>query len=420
MMMSKAQTPGMISGLLRRAASRVPLAIQIAVILLGIQSAQAQTYTVLYKFSGGGDGAYPAGGVVRDAQGNLYGTASYGGSFGYGVVFKLDAAGKETVLHNFTGEDGLWPSSGLVRDAEGNFYGTTFYGGTAEGGKCRHGCGTVFKLDNTGKESVLYAFTGGADGRNPSGGLVRDAAGNLYGTTSTGGELSCRSYQPGCGVVFEVDKNGKETVLHAFTNTDGDYPVSGLIRDKAGNLYGVTYDGGLSDKGVVFKVGPGGTTTVLHSFLGTTDGGNPSGRLLRDAAGNLFGVTSVGGVSSCFPQENGCGLVFKLSKGGTETVLYTFTGMGPGFPEGGLIRSAAGTLYGTTDVGCELPCGTVFELDTNGKEMTLHSFVGSGGGTPAGGLIEDQAGNLYGTAAQGGKRMCSNNEGCGVVYKLTP
>jgi uncharacterized repeat protein (TIGR03803 family) len=421
MMKSEAQTPGVISGLRRRPASGpLLLAIQIVVTLLVVQSAQAQTYTVLYKFSGGSDGAYPAGGVIRDTQGKLYGTTSYGGSFGYGVVFKLDAAGKETVLHNFTGEDGMWPSAGLVRDAEGNLYGTTYDGGTAEGGKCIHGCGTVFKLDNTGKETVLYAFTGGVDGRNPGGGLVRNAAGNLYGTTRTGGDLSCRSYQPGCGVVFEVDKSGKETVLHAFTDADGDYPVSGLVRDGAGNLYGVTYDGGASDRGVVFKVAPGGKTTVLHSFLGTKDGGNPNGKLVRDAAGNLYGVAPVGGDSSCYPQENGCGVVFKLSQGGKETVLYSFTAMGIGFPEGGLVRDGAGTLYGTTDVGCILPCGTVFKLDTNGKETLLHSFAGSGGGTPSGGLIEDKAGNLYGTAAQGGKGMCSNNEGCGVVYKLTP
>lgn len=413
-------TRGLISRPRHRAAMGA-LLLQLALALLVAQSAQAQTYRVLYRFAGRDDGGFPLGGVIKDAKGNLYGTTYFGGAFNFGVVFKLDTSGRETVLHTFAGADGMWPTGSPIRDSDGSLYGTTTDGGMSEGGECVHGCGTVFKVDSTGKESVLYAFTGGADGRNPEAGLVRDAAGNLYGTTSTGGDLSCRTYHPGCGVVFEVDTAGKETVLHAFTDADGDYPVSGLIRDKAGNLYGVTYDGGASDKGVVFEVDPSGNETVLYSFAGTTDGGLPSGRLARDAAGNLYGVASVGGDSSCYSEENGCGVVFKLSEAGEETVLYAFPSYGGGFPGGGLIRDAAGNLYGTTDSGCYAPCGTVFELEKNGKERGLHSFVGSGGGTPHGGLILDEAGHLYGTTEQGGnsKGRCTN-EGCGVVFKLTP
>jgi len=147
--------------------------------LLAVPSAQAQTYTVLHDFTGGDDGGFPIAGVIRDAQGNVYGTTYNGGAFGYGVVFKLDRAGKETVLHTFTGADGIWPAAALIRDSEGNLYGTTFDGGVFGGGKCHHGCGTVFKVDTTDKQTVLYAFTGGTDGENPAAGLVRDTDGDL-------------------------------------------------------------------------------------------------------------------------------------------------------------------------------------------------------------------------------------------------
>ena len=160
---------------------------------------------MLHEFTGGDDGSSPTGGVVRDANGNLYGTTSMGGALGFGVLFKLDTAGKETVLHTFDGADGMWPAANLILDSDGNLYGTTFDGGTAEGGHCRHGCGTVFKVDSSGKHSILYAFTGGTDGGNPGPALVRDAAGNFYGTTYRGGDLSCDSYLPGCGVVFKLN-----------------------------------------------------------------------------------------------------------------------------------------------------------------------------------------------------------------------
>src|SRR5450631_362725 len=202
-------------------------------------SAQAPSYEVLYTFTGGADGANPSAGgsdagLIRDEDGNLYGTtpgggdlsSAYCGSYGCGVVFKVDRLGKETVLHAFTGPpDGAEPLAGLVRDEEGNLYGTTLGGGSAG-----FPVGTVFKLDRAGKETVLYSFTGvGADGSGPYAGVIRDEEGNLYGTTIGGGGSSACS--GGCGVVFKVDRVGKETTLHAFTGPpDGAGPLAGLVR----------------------------------------------------------------------------------------------------------------------------------------------------------------------------------------------
>src|SRR5277367_5641440 len=214
---------------------------------------QAQTFTVLHEFQVNGDGRYSYAALLRDGAGNLYGTTAGGGSFEYGTVFEIDTHGQETVLHSFWGGDGLEPWAGLVRDQAGNLYGTTYDGGALEKGQCRHGCGSVFKLDNKGTLTVLHAFTGGTDGGQPKAGLVRDNAGNLYGTTTTGGDLNC-GYGSGCGLVFKVDESGAETVLHAFTGkSDGAGPGGELIRDKAGNLYGVTESGGSSNYGTVFK-----------------------------------------------------------------------------------------------------------------------------------------------------------------------
>jgi len=205
------------------------------------------TETVLHRFNGP-DGARPVGDLTRDTAGNLYGTTPFGGRFGHGTVFKLAATSKEnstgtkTVLHSFNGSDGDQSFAGLVLDELGNLYGTTAYGGTFN-------AGTVFKVDSTGTETVLYTFTGGADGAVPNSGLVRDTAGNFYGTTVRGG-ISGR------GTVFKLDTMGTETVLHSFNTSDGTDPYSGLVRDTAGNLYGTTSNGGISDNGTVFKVTP--------------------------------------------------------------------------------------------------------------------------------------------------------------------
>jgi len=251
---------------------------------------------VLYSFTGGADGADPQAGLVRDSSGNLYGTAFYGGAYGWGVVFKVDTTGAETVLYSFTGgSDGGEPLAGLLRDSAGNLYGTT-YGGA-------YGWGVVFMLDPTGAETVLYSFTYGA---NPYAGLVRDSAGNLYGTTEAGGAY-------GLGAVFKVKENSKEKILYSFTGgADGTDPRGGLVRDSASNLYGTTWQGGAYGWGVVFKVDSTGKETVLYTFTGGADGGNPAAGLLRDSAGNLYGTTYFGGVVSdaC---SMGCGVVFKIT-----------------------------------------------------------------------------------------------------------
>jgi uncharacterized repeat protein (TIGR03803 family) len=394
--------------------------------VVATRSAQAQTFSVLYSFNGGNngipDGAYPSG-LVRDAlSGNLYGTTSAGGDLtcdpnGCGTVFKVDTTGKnETVLYSFKGyPDGSVPLAGLVR-AGGNLYGTT-----SQGGAYGYARGTVFKVDKTGHETVLYSFkvAGQGDGVDPEAGLVRDAlSGNLYGTTYIGGTYV--NY----GTVFKVDKTGHETVLYSFTGgTDGGNPWAGLIRDANGNLYGTTTAGGdltcrSSGCGTVFKVDATGNETVLHSFTGFSkgDGNLPTAGLLLDGKGNLYGTTIAGGAYNY-------GTVFKVDATGHETVLYSFTGGTDGDqPWSGLIRDAKGNLYGTTQTGGVYNYGTAFKLDKTGNETVLHSFNGTSDGSyPRAGLVRDAlSGNLYGTTTEGGDLDCNSGRGCGTVFKLTP
>jgi uncharacterized repeat protein (TIGR03803 family) len=222
--------------------------------------------TVLHTFTGGADGAIPLAGLIRDVSGNLYGTTSGGGASGGGVVYKVDHAGKFTVLHCFTGADGSGPGMGhLIRDSSGNLYGTTQIGGDLSA--CDgSGCGVVFKLDPTGKETVLYSFKGGDDWGHPNMPLARGPRGDLYSTTYYGGGYFACGGQAGCGTAFKVDTAGKETVLHRFrSGTDGANPFQGLVSDAAGNLYGTTQWGGnpnircgntTTGCGVVFKLTP--------------------------------------------------------------------------------------------------------------------------------------------------------------------
>ena len=243
---------------------------------------------MLYTFTGGADGGFPNG-VVMGGKGYLYGTAGYGAANG-GLIFKMSLSGQETVLYNFTdGADGGGPKRRDL-DRQGNIYGTTYVGGT-------EGFGVVYKLDTSGRQTVLYSFPGGPEGALPAGSLYRDAAGNLYGTTTAGGGAVGEA---GYGVVFKVDVSGAYTVLYRFTGqADGGDPFSGVVGDAAGNLYGVTMDGGsescFNGCGVVYQVTPSGQETVLYSFTGGADGQNPYDPLVRDAAGNLYGTTPYGG-----------------------------------------------------------------------------------------------------------------------------
>jgi uncharacterized repeat protein (TIGR03803 family) len=379
----------------------------------------AQTFTVLHRFRGKGDGENPSRGLVLDLHGNLYGTTPQGGAFNYGTVFRIDSHAKETIAHSFWGGDGLQPYSTLIADGAGNLYGTTYNGGTWEGGACLHGCGTVFELDSKGRETVLYPFTGGTDGTEPHDGVVRDKSGNIYGTTSSGGNTRCA-----CGVIFKVNKKGQETVVHAFAGyPDGDSPSGGLIPDGAGNFYGATVYGGTLNKGAIFKVNPYGNVTIVYSFTGKADGTEPEGPLVLDTAGNLFGVAG-GGDSSCQ-----CGVVFKIDSSGILTVLYTFTGGADGNdPAGGLTHDSAGNLYGATyeggSTGCYdgYGCGIIFKVDVNGSFSVIYALKGGPAGAyPNGFLMMDSSNNLYGTTSEGGDSQCGyQGSGCGVVFRLGP
>ncbi len=400
--------------------------------LTGAAAAQARTLTILRYFAdgSGGDGAHPLyAGVIRDSAGNIYGTTNQGGNgdckntdpLGCGTLFKLDTNRLETSLHFFGGgPDGAYPGATLWRDAAGNLYGTTQAGGASN-------AGTIFKFNHrTTEESVLYSFTGGADGGQPLGGLIRDAAGNFYGTTLHGGvdPLQVCNSGAGCGVVFKLDLAGNQTVLYSFKGeTDGGEPFAGLVRDAAGNLYGTTQIGGDPSCvtgvgcGTVFKVDKSGNETVLYSFKGGADGLQPVAGLVRDEAGNLYGTTLSGGDPGC-GGGFGCGVVFKIDGAGNETVLYTFTGGADGnSPYAGLIRDDAGYLWGTTVLGGTHGSGTVYRVDPSGNEIVLHSFAGgSDGAGPYAGVIRDLAGNFYGTTNSGGDLTCAG--GCGTVYKI--
>lgn len=351
--------------------------------------------TTLYSFSPALGGTTPRAGLIRDAAGNFYGTTAWGGPANAGVVYKLSPAGRETILYSFTGgTDGSGPSTAnLAIDSTGNLYGTAVRGGTS-------GDGVVYRLSSSGSETVLYSFTGGADGSGPDGGVIRDPAGNLYGTTFAGGTSNA-------GTVFKLNPSGEETVLHSFTDgSDGGSPEAGVILDGAGNLYGTTFYGGIGI-GVVYEVSADGKETVLYSFTGEGDGGNPQAGVIRDSAGNLYGTTVNGGG------------VYRLSPAGILTVLHAFTGGTDGeMPVAGLVRDPAGNLYGTTQVGGDavcapLGCGVVYKVTPAGEETILHSFTGGAdGGTPYGGVIV-ASGTLYGTASEDGAG------GGGVVYELT-
>jgi len=402
---------------------------------------------VLHSFGKRTDGNTPHAGLVGDGADNLYGTTAAGGIHGRGTVFELTPTEggdwTETVLHSFKGApDGQQPEGVLILDVAGNLYGTTeeggIYGGIYSGG-------TVFELSprqgGGWTETVLHSFGNGTDGAGPRAGLIFDADGNLYGTTSFGGIH-------GAGTAFELSpREGggwTETVLHSFGNgTDGGNPHAGLIFDAAGNLYGTTALGGIHGScgygcGTVFELSPrqggGWRETVLHSFNNNgSDGYHPRADLIFDAAGNLYGTTSKGGSYFCYDGRSyGCGTVFELSPrqggGWRETVLHSFdkNELEGYYPYAGLIFDAAGNLYGTTNAG-GVPhgAGAVFELSSReggGWTATvLHTFGnGTDGTRPESGLIFDAAGNLYGTTVRGGIHTGLCLYGCGTVFELTP
>lgn len=345
-----------------------------------------------------------------------------------------------SVLYRWAGgANGGIPVAGLISDSAGNFYGATISSHVGAGGTANWG--TVFRLATDGTQSILYAFKKPVYGDHPSGLLLSDSLGNLYGTTEAGGFISaCRDNKssPGCGTVFMLSTSGKQTVLHEFQGgVDGSNPTGGLIADAKGNLFGTTTRGGTKNgEGTVFELMPNGTKTILHSFSGGSDGDGPLAGLIADSSGNLYGTTAAGGNALCTPLYfgPGCGIVFEVLAKGGEKIFHVFTGGNDGAgPVAGLLRDISGNLYGTTLAGGSTNdcgagkfgiagCGSIFKLAKDGTETVLHAFTGgiTDGAYPASGLVEDSSGNLYGTTLAGGSAAnCGfGSVGCGTVYKL--
>lgn len=459
--------------------------VAVAATLLLSVSALAQPYleNALHTFTGGSDGAIGGSHLVADSAGNLYGTTWSGGNKstkcgvytgvpGCGVVFELSPAEygswKERVLHTFTGgKDGAVPTGGVILDSAGNLYGTTLFGGDKEPENCHAvsiyaaGCGVVFKLTPTAHgpwdETVLYTFTGAADGSEPFGNPTFDSSGNLYGTTSIGGNNDgCGPPPYGCGVVFKLTPSAggpwTESVLYAFNgSTDGAFPYTdGVTFDSRGNLYGVTKFGGdlsvncqgVPGCGVVYQLAPTSsgpwTETVLHAFTGGADGGSPLFGVILDSGGNVYGTTLGGGDTTrpyChIVSRPGCGVVYELAQGTwDETVLYAFTGGKDGaYGNSPLLFDSAGNLYGEDSGGgdlaaadCDHGCGVVFKLTLADEgpwtESVLYTFTGGADGAgPESNLFFDSAGNLYGVTQYGGDTSECGGNGRGVVFELAP
>ncbi|MFN7997907.1 MAG: choice-of-anchor tandem repeat GloVer-containing protein [Bryobacteraceae bacterium] len=393
---------------------------------LKAQAPAPPVMNVLHSFSSA-SGSFPASVLISNGNGGLYGTASSGGAAGQGVVFKLappQAGSRWTylVLYSFLGSgDGSHPGNGLIFDAGGNIFGVTAYGG-------EKGAGTVFELkppvpgSTAWTETVVYSFTGGADGANPLAPLVLGSDGSLYGTAAGG--LSGR------GVAFMLQppttagSSWKYTLLHNFEGgADGAVPAGSLVFGRRGRLYGFTNAGGASNLGTVFELIPpqgagGWTEAVIYSFHGGTDGSGPLGAPVFDGYSNLYGNTVGGGAS-------GMGTVFQLKvpatsgAGWTEFVRYSFRGGADGAnPSGAMIFGTNGVLYGTTLFGGPANAGTVFQLGTPASpqggwvESVLQTFSGANGARPQAGVVFGSGGTLYGTTLLGGSSQS------GTLFKL--
>ncbi len=332
----------------------------------------------------------------------------------------------ETIFHHFGSvpNDGLSPLAGVVRDAKGNLYGTTSDGGTHLCSVRNH-CGTIFEITSKGQYKTLYDFSGGAhDGWYPEGELALDAAGNLYGSTVNGGSGNCPR---GCGTIFKLTPSGNIAYLRFLKPTDGSGVFGKLLMDATGNLYGNAAGGGTNGRGTIFEITSSGQFIVLHSFNGSTEGGNPQGGLVMGTNGSLYGVAVQGG-------QNGVGTVYKLTPTGKLVVLHSFKYDASGaYPNGPVYVDSTGNIYGTTGYGGSFAgncgtyfggCGVVYSISA-GKYKVLHIFTdGTDGAEPVVGLKSDGKGNLYGTTLHGGDLSCMTavgqpGTGCGVVFQMS-
>lgn len=419
----------------------------------------AGVVTILKTFVfSGPDGRYPFSALTQGSDGHLYGTTTGGGitsagTPGHGTVFRMTLAGELTVLHTFSGPDGA-AAGPLVQASDGNFYGVT------EGGWGTVTAGTIFRMTPAGAVTVLHAFDGGADGGRPVAALREAGAGVFYGTSFSGGLTPDGS--PAQGTLFRITSTGAFTLLHTFlggsggggpvsplldngdgylfgvtldwgspsrsgtfykTTVDGDVsivhvfrrgpegtvPAGALIQATDGDFYGMTSAGGDFGNGTIFKMGSDGTTTVLHQF-NYFDGATPAAGLVQATDGNFYGTTLSGGVANL-------GVAFRLTPAGTLTVLHEF-GVDPPdvrYAFGQLVQADDGHLYGTSfHGGATGQYGSVFRMTTDGTVTIVHSFTGgAGGGNPVGGVIQAADGSLYGTTVRGG------STDAGTLFKLT-
>ncbi|HEY1977529.1 MAG TPA: choice-of-anchor tandem repeat GloVer-containing protein [Candidatus Baltobacteraceae bacterium] len=382
---------------------------------------RAPTYQLLYGFKGVPDGVNPEMGLVVMGD-KLYGTTYNGGAYGQGSVFEITTRGREKVIYSFRAtEDGSNPYAGLTA-VNGLLYGVTTSGG---GGHCHYGnygygsgCGTVFSVDASGNERILYRFHGTTDGSTPQTNLV-ELNGWLYGTSTFGGGGTCKVLN-GCGTVFKVSPSGVFRTVYHFKGGgaagDGDVPIGNLTYLN-GAFYGTTVAGGSKWEGTVYAVSPTGAEKVLYAFRGGNDGASPRAGLIA-VDGSLYGVTFSGAGTAC-TGGRGCGTVFSITTTGTEKIRQRFGNGSEGGNPYENLTNVDGVLYGTTTVGgsvhCSqrsLGCGTLFAIDENGTYDVLHEFGGVSDGAVAQGQLVELKGALYGTTFIGG------SHDSGTIYKI--
>jgi uncharacterized repeat protein (TIGR03803 family) len=375
--------------------------------LLASADTTVYTLTGLHSFAvvndnsqSNADGAYPLSGLIQGGDGALYGTTAYGGTIGYGTVFRISPSGAFSQLHVFQVGDGGYPYAPLMLGRDGNFYGTTAVGGTG-------GSGTIYRLSPGGQLTTLHSFcqqSGCADGGEPSAGLVQGPDGTLYGTTEFDG--------PGnAGTVYKLTLSGVYSMLRGLNpQTDGVYPHAGLVFGGDGNLYGTATSGGANGQGTIFRVSPAGAFTVLHAF-NQADGSQPYGTLIKGADGNLYGTTAFGGFQ-------GTGTIFRISPAGAFSVLHSFNPNPDGaYPTAGLVQGRDGKFYGITENGGAAGGGTIFQISPQGVYTVLLALQPQKSKTAAQGvasirLLQAADGSFYGV------REFDGANSSGLVFRL--